>query len=166
MSLIGAAIDGLQATPLSRLIRESDWLFPSIECVHVIAFVAVVGSISVVDLRLMGLASKTRSINDVIGQLLPITWIAFAAAFVGGVLLFVSKPVTYTQNFFFLGKMALLLLAAANMGVFHAFVHKSLAGMPAEAPPPLAARASGAISLALWIAIVAFGRWIGFTTLG
>ena len=166
MSLIGAAIDWLQATPLSTTIRESDWLFPSIECVHVIAFVVVVGSISVVDLRLMGLASKTRPAEELIEELLPITWIAFAVAAAAGLLLFCSKPITYTQNFFFLGKMLLLLFAAANMGAFHLFVHRSLAGVPAEAPSPLAARASGAASLALWIAIVAFGRWIGFTTLG
>ena len=156
----------LQATPLSSLIRESDWLFPAIECLHVIAFVTVVGSISVVDLRLMGLASKSRPIGELVDELLPITWTAFAVAACAGLLLFVSKPVTYTQNFFFLGKMALLVLAAANMGVFHAVVQKAIATAPAHAPPPLIARASGAASLALWIAIVAFGRWIGFTTLG
>ena len=166
MSLVGVVIDWLQATPLSGAIRESDWLFPAIECAHVIAFVTVVGSILVVDLRLMGVASKARRIDELIAELLPITWTAFGIAAVAGLLLFVSKPVTYTQNFFFLGKMALLVLAAANMGVFHAFVQKSVAGAPAETPPPLSARASGAASLALWIAIVAFGRWIGFTTLG
>ena len=165
MSLIGAAIDWLQATPLSTTIRESDWLFPSIECVHVIAFVVVVGTISVVDLRLMGAASKTRRADELIEELLPVTWIAFAVAAVAGLLLFASKPVTYTQNFFFLGKMLLLVLAAANMGAFHLFVHTSLAAAPVG-PPPLAARVSGAISLALWITIIAFGRWIGFTTLG
>ncbi len=166
MSAVGEVINWLQATPLSTTIRESDWLFPAIECVHVIAFVTVVGSISVVDLRLMGLASKGRRIDETIESLLPVTWIAFAVAAVAGLLLFASKPVTYTQNFFFVSKMLLLLLAAANMGGFHLFVHRRLVGAPAEAPSPLAARASGAASLALWIAIVAFGRWIGFTTLG
>jgi len=165
MSMIGGAIDWLQATPLSTTIRESDLLFPTIECVHVIAFVVVVGTISVVDLRLMGLASKTRPADELIEELLPITWIAFAVAAAAGLLLFCSKPITYTQNFFFLGKMLLLVLAAANMGVFHLVVQKSLATAPIG-PPPLTARASGAISLALWITIVAFGRWIGFTTLG
>ena len=166
MSVLGETINWLQTTQLSTTIRESDWLFPAIECVHVIAFVIVVGSISVVDLRLMGLASKGRRIDETIEALLPITWIAFAVAAVAGLLLFVSKPITYTQNFFFLGKMLLLLLAAANMGVFHLFVQRHVVGAPAEAPSPLAVRASGAASLALWIAIVAFGRWIGFTTLG
>ncbi len=166
MSALSAAIEWLQATPLSSLIRESDLLFPCIECVHVIAFLIVVGSISVVDLRLIGLASKDRPIETLIQQLLPVTWAAFAVAAGAGLLLFVSKPITYTQNFFFLGKMLLLLAAAANMGVFHVFVHKAIVGAPAHAPPPLSARASGAVSLALWVAIVAFGRWIGFTTLG
>jgi hypothetical protein len=165
MSLIATLIDWLQTTPLSTAIRESDLLFPIIECVHVIAFVTVLGAIAVVDLRLMGLMSKDRRIGELTEELLPITWIAFAITLVAGLLLFVSKPMTYTHNFFFLGKMVLLLLAAANMGVFHLFVQGRLADQQ-EGPPPWAARASGAASLALWITIVAFGRWIGFTTLG
>ena len=164
MSAVGEVINWLQTTQLSTTIRESDWLFPAIECVHVIAFVTVVGSISVVDLRLMGLASKGRRIDETIESLLPITWIAFAIAAVAGLLLFVSKPITYTQNFFFLGKMLLLAAAGANMLIFHRFVEHRAAGQTVGSTPPLAARASGLASLALWIAIVAFGRWIGFTT--
>lgn len=157
-------INWLQATPISVTIRESDWVFPSIECVHVIAFVLVVGSIFVVDLRLADLASRNRRADDLIEQLLPITWWSFLVAVIAGTLLFVGKPVTYTHNFFFLGKMVLILLAGANMAAFHLLAHKSLVGRPAEAPTPTLARASGLLSLGLWIAVVAFGRWIGFTT--
>jgi hypothetical protein len=164
MSLLAPAIMWLQHTPLSTTIRESDWVFPSIECVHVIAFVIVVGSIAVVDLRLVGFASRDRRIDELTSELLPITWIAFAVAAAAGLLLFIAKPLTYTQNFFFLGKMLLLAAAGANMLVFHRFVEPAVTGQTAGARPPFAARASGLVSLALWIATVAFGRWIGFTT--
>jgi hypothetical protein len=154
----------LQATPLSTAIRESDWIFPTIESVHVIAFVLVVGSIAVVDLRLIGVASRRRSAEELLRELLPLTWSAFAVAFVAGALLFISKPITYTQSFFFLGKMVLILLAGLNMAVFQIFIHKTLIGRAAGAPAPFAARISGGLSLALWTLVVAFGRWIGFTT--
>lgn len=157
-------INWLQATPLSVTIRESDWVFPTIESAHVIAFVIVVGSIAVVDLRLVGVASRGRRADELIAELLPITWVAFAFALAAGVLLFVGKPVTYTHSFFFLGKMVLILLAGLNMLAFHLIVHRRLIGQDGDQPPPLAARASGFLSLALWIAVVAFGRWIGFTT--
>ena len=157
-------INWLQDTPLSVTIRESDWVFPTIESIHVAAFVIVVGSISIVDLRLMGLASRGRSANELIRELLPITWSAFAVALVAGSLLFIGKPLTYTASFFFLGKMVLLALAGANMAVFHLFVHPRLPGTEDHPATPLAARASGFVSLALWVGVVAFGRWIGFTT--
>jgi len=157
-------INWLQDTPLSVTIRESDWVFPTIESIHVAAFVVVVGSISIVDLRLLGLASRSRNADELIRELLPITWSAFAIAALAGALLFIGKPLTYTASFFFLGKMVLLLLAGLNMGVFHLFVHPRLDGPADRVATPLAARASGFVSLALWVGVVAFGRWIGFTT--
>ncbi len=156
----------LRETPLSSMIRESDWIFPAIESAHVIAFVVVVGSIAVVDLRLMGLASRNRRADELTAELLPLTWSAFVVAALAGLLLFISKPVTYTTNGFFLGKMLLLLLAGLNMAAFHLFVHRRLIGVPAGAPEPVGARISGGLSLALWIGVIACGRWIGFTTVG
>jgi hypothetical protein len=160
------AMIGLRETPLSTAIRESDWIFPSIESAHVIAFVVVVGSIAVVDLRLVGLASRGRRADQLTRELLPLTWAAFVLAAAAGLLLFIAKPVTYTSNGFFLSKMVLLLLAGLNMAAFHLFVHGRLIGVPAGAPEPVGARICGWLSLALWIGIVACGRWIGFTTVG
>ena len=161
-----AAIDWLQATPISTTIRESDWVFPAIECVHVIAFVLVVGSIFVVDLRLVGLASRRRRVTELAAEILPLTWCAFAVAASAGLLLFIAKPVTYTANAFFLSKLVLLALAGVNMVVFQGLVHRRLVGIDAGAAEPFAAKVSGALSLALWIGVIACGRMIGFTLLG
>ena len=163
---VQTAASWLQATAISTTIRESDWVFPAVESVHVIAFVIVVGSIFVVDLRLLGLASRRRGAAELTGQLLPITWSAFAVAAIAGVLLFIAKPVAYTANAFFLSKLVLLALAGVNMAIFHLFTHERLAGLPPGGREPAAAKLSGFASLALWIGIVACGRWIGFTTLG
>ncbi len=159
------AIAWLQATPLSTGIRESDWVFPSIECVHVIAFAVALGAIFVVDLRLVGLASRRRRAEDLTGQLLPLTWGAFVVATIAGLLLFTGKPETYTSNAFFLSKLVLLALAGLNMAAFHLFVQKPLASVPDGGREPATARISGFLSLALWTGVVVCGRWIGFTTL-
>jgi hypothetical protein len=163
---VADAVTWLQATQISTAIRESDWIFPTIESVHVIAFVVVVGSIAVVDFRLLGVASRTRRADELTAELLPLTWGAFALAAAAGLLLFVAKPVTYTGSGFFLSKMVLLALAGVNMAAFHLFVHKQLVGLPPGASEPIWARLSGFLSLALWITIVACGRMIGFTTVG
>jgi hypothetical protein len=142
-------------------LTDSVSAFPAIESLHVIAITLVVGSIMIVDLRLVGLASRERDPRDLIRSILPITWIAFALAAVTGSLLFAANPISYVANFYFLGKIVLLLIAGLNMIAFHLVAHRHLDRAGALLP-----KASGGASLALWVAIVAFGRWIGFTPAG
>jgi hypothetical protein len=153
----------LQDASFPTNIRESDWLFPSIETVHVLALVLVVGSILMVDLRLLGIANRGRSVRSITAERLPLTWSAFAVAAIAGSLLFSSKAVTYYDDLPFRLKMVCLALAGLNMAWFHAFTFRRVAEWDRGAPPP-AARIAGAISLILWVTIVGAGRWVGFTT--
>jgi hypothetical protein len=153
----------LQSTAIATAIRENELLFPWIETVHVIAIVLVVGSISIVDLRLLGWASRDRPAHQLMREILPLTWGAFAVAAIAGTLLFSSKAVLYAHNVFFQGKMILMALAGINMLTFHALGGRDVARWGNSAKTPLPARIAASMSLLLWIAIVAFGRWIGFT---
>jgi len=150
----------LQNTPIAMAIAENDLLFPWIESVHVLAIVLVVGTICVVDLRLLGFASTNRSMQRVMTDVLPVTWTAFAVAAITGSLLFSSRAIDYAHNFFFLGKMSLLALAAANMTTFHGFGARNIAQWSALQTTPMAAKIAGGISLLIWTAVIVFGRWI------
>ncbi len=147
----------LSESPLSIALTDSEWAFPAIESAHVIALTLVVGSIAVVDLRLLGLAARDRDPHHLIRAVLPLTWVAFAFAVATGVLMVVANPISYFANTAFLVKLGLLALAGVNMALFHVFAHKHLAS------DGLAPRLSGAASLTLWVAIVSAGRWIGFS---
>jgi hypothetical protein len=160
---LDAALKWLEATSLATEIRENEMLFPWVESVHVLAITLVVGSISIVDLRLIGLASLDRPIGKLTRDVLPCTWAAFAFAALTGGLLFSAKATGYAGNFFFRGKLVLLALAGLNVVVFQAFLARDIERWSAMAKPPVAARVAGGLSLLLWIAVVAFGRWIGFT---
>ena len=65
----------LEATALATEIRENELLFPSVESFHVLAITAVVGLISIVDLRLLGFASMDRAADRLTRDVLPLTWI-------------------------------------------------------------------------------------------
>ena len=161
---VDAILRWLQGMPIAQAIAEGDTLFPWIECIHVLAITLVVGSIAIVDLRLIGFASRDHAVTRLTKDVLPLTWIAFLVAAVTGGLLFISKAMTYGHNFFFLGKMILLVLAGINMVIFHSLISRDIerwGGTPHTTPMP--AKVAGACSLCLWIAVVAFGRWIGFT---
>jgi hypothetical protein len=157
------ALTQLQNLGFATQIRESDWLFPTIETVHVFALVLLVGTIMTVDLRLLGLANKERPFSQVAAEMLPWTWIAFGVAALAGVLMFSSKALTYYGNIPFRVKMLCLLLAGINMAMFHRLGTRHLKIWD-HGPPPRGARFAGGASLLLWMIIVAAGRWIGFTT--
>jgi hypothetical protein len=148
---------------LADNIRENDNLFPFIESVHVISICLVVGSIFVVDLRLLGLASINRSVSRVSGGILPLTWCAFAVAVASGSLLFISNATKYLANGFFVSKMLLICAAGLNMAIFHAISAKGQPLWDNKTVPPVPARLAGGLSILLWISVVACGRWIGFT---
>lgn len=147
---------------LATSIREVDVLFPALESLHVIAVTLVVGTIAVVDLRLLGIASHRRSASRLIHELLPFTWGAFAVALVTGSLMFTSKSIDYAANTAFLWKLVMLFLAGLNMTIFHLGAHRRIASWDSAPSPPSAARMAGLVSLILWTATIVLGRWIGF----
>jgi hypothetical protein len=157
------ALEWLQSSALARAISEDEILFPWIESVHVLAIVLVVGTIAIVDLRLIGVASLNRAADRLMREILPLTWGAFVVAAITGSLMFSSNARTYAHNFFFQGKVALLALAGLNMGLFHFVGANDIQRWGATRQTPLAAKAASAASLVIWAAVVAFGRWIGFT---
>ncbi|MBV9510486.1 MAG: hypothetical protein JO303_09430 [Caulobacteraceae bacterium] len=151
-------LSALQDTPVAQAVADSAWIFPTTESIHVAAITLVVGAVALVDLRLIGVASTGRSVRELETQYLPITWAAFAVGAITGAVMFLAKPTSYAHNPFFLAKLVLLGLAAVNMLVFHFVVEpRQTAGRGGQA-----ARVSGAVSLAIWIGVIAVGRWIGF----
>ena len=98
----------LNDLPVSVAIREGDNLFPWIESLHVLSIVTVLGTIAIVDLRLIGLPSHKRSARELIKELLPITWFAFVFAVIFGALLFLSNAVVYGHNSAFQWKMMVM----------------------------------------------------------
>jgi hypothetical protein len=141
-----------------------EWLFPIVETLHVISLAMVFGSIVMVDLRLVGATSRDSAVSRLSSEVLPYTWGAFICAVVTGTLLFVSKAHVYFYNLQFQLKFLCMVLAGVNMAVFHFGTYRHVLEWDERHPPPRPARLAGALSIALWIGVIFFGRWIGFTT--
>jgi hypothetical protein len=142
----------------------SGWLFPWIETVHVLAVAVVFGSVLTVDLRLLGLSSRSTTVSGLAREVLPFTWAAFVVAAISGTLLFISKAPVYFGTVQFQVKFLLMALAGLNMLVFHFGPYRRVADWDLRLPPPPQARLAGLLSLALWVGVVFMGRWIGFVT--
>lgn len=157
----------LEHSALAGAVRGEhgwEWLFPIIETLHVMGLALLFGSILMLDLRLMGLSSRHTPIVRLMSEVLPYTWTAFAAAAVTGSLLFISRAALYLANAQFELKLLCIILAGINMAVFHFGIYRRAEQWDDGSRPPAAARTAGALSIALWLGVILFGRWTGFTT--
>lgn len=154
--------ESLEYSSLGTSIAESLWAFPAIETVHVIALITVVGTIAVMDLRLLGLTSRNVPVTQLTRDTLPWTWGGFILAAISGGLLFVSNAPGYVGNSYFLWKLCVIALAGLNMLFFHFGTYRTVGGWDLG-DPPRAAKVAGLLSLVFWIVVVFLGRAIGFT---
>lgn len=150
----------LGGLPVSMHIGET-WWFPLLESIHVVASTFVVGTILMVDLRLLGLAARHHPISRITKEALPWTRSAFALSVVAGLGMFITQPARYADNRAFQIKLVLLVLAGINMAVFHLRTLRGIAQWDREPVVPVAARFAGACSVLLWVGILLAGRWIG-----
>ena len=161
------ALNTMADWPISAAMRGetpgTEWLFPIVETLHVMALSIVFGSIAMVDLRLLGISSRDSEVSQLVGEVLPWTWSAWGVAALCGTLMFLAKAETYLGNLQFRLKLLCMALAAVNMLVFHFGAYRQV-GRWNVGDPPSSAKLAGALSLSLWTGVVFFGRWVGFTT--
>ena len=163
MQSITAFLKWLEASPWAVFIHKTPWAFTTIEVAHVFAVSMVVGTIAIVDLRLLGLASTKRPFAELSRKVLPFTWAAFALAVIAGLLLFISRATEYFVNPVFWIKMSLIVVAGINMMIFEFITVRDVQKWNLDPTPPPPARLAGGISIASWVLVVVFGRLIAFT---
>ncbi len=162
MHLIVAICLWLEQTRLGTSIRESLWLFPIIETIHIFGIISLVGSTSILDLRLMGLTFRDEPVSKLAKRFLPWAWAGFLIQVTTGLLLFSSEATKMYGNIGFDIKMLLIAVAGINAIVFHSIAYQSVGKWDNDPVAPLGARVAGLLSILLWFGIVAAGRWIAY----
>ena len=138
------------------VVRESIWMFPVIEAVHLLGLCMLGGAVLLVDLRMLGLTMRNQSVATLAMNMRP--WLLGSIVVLAstGVLLFLSEAVKCFYNQSFWVKMITLPVALLfTFTVRSKFVHKE----EASATVKLVAIAS----MSLWFTVAAAGRWIGFS---
>lgn len=154
-------LGALEASGLGRAMREWLWLYPAVEIVHIVGIALLFGSIAVLDLRLLGV-SRGVSAKRLAAHVLPWTIGAFVLIVPSGLAMFTAHAADFIASGVFALKMGLILLAAVNAAVFHMGVFRTVGSWDSEAAPPAAARAAAAVSLSLWVAVIACGRLLAY----
>jgi hypothetical protein len=163
---VASVLQSAESSALASWIRESLYAFPIIESCHVIGLTLVFGTIAILDLRLLGLASTGRPFTVVKHDIMKWTWLAFAVTVTTGTLMFITNAAVYFDNVQFRTKMAVIALSGVNMLAFEATAGRTAHRWDNDQSAPFAGKLAGALSLLLWISVIFLGRWVGFTATG
>jgi hypothetical protein len=144
------------------MIRESNNAFPIIESIHVLSITLLIGTIAILDLRMLGLVLRSIPVTRVARGVLPLTWSGFSVSFVTGFLLFWSEAAKNYFNPAFRIKLILLMLAGLNPLIFHTTIYRRVHQWEQMHVSPWRARAAAIASLTLWSGVIVAGRAIAY----
>lgn len=151
----------LEATAPAMAMRQSLWLYPIVEILHIIGFVVLVGSAAMFDLRLLGL-SRQLPVTGMERHLLPWARASLLVILPTGGLMFIAHATEFAGNPAFRLKLLFLVLAGLNAAIFHLRPFREVAGWDREAPAPLPARLAAFLSLGLRTGVIACGRLLAY----
>lgn len=151
----------LAGTAWSIALHESLYVYPLVETTHVLSLMLFVGTVSVVDLRLLGWLFREVPVSELTRRILPFSLAGFAISATTGLLLFYAIPVRTYLSIFFRIKVMLLLAAGVNVALFHRHTAGG-AAWDAEPRPPLRARVAALVSLIAWAGVIVMGRMIAY----
>ncbi|HUF20851.1 MAG TPA: DUF6644 family protein [Burkholderiales bacterium] len=154
-------IERLQEIGIAAAMRDSLWLYPFVEILHILGFVVLVGSVVMFDLRLLGVSSRIP-VRMLAGHLLPWSLGSLIVVLPAGLLLFLTDAAAIISNPAFTLKILLLFVVAGNALAFHLGPFRTVVTWDVHTPAPHAARFHATLSLLLWISIIACGRSIAY----
>jgi len=138
-------------------LNNNEWSFPLMECIHIAMFAMSIGTIALVDFRLLGLLFKDRSPADLLKSTGMWTLTGLVLVIFTGMIIFTTDPLSYWYNYSFRYKMIALLIAI----LYNYTIHRKVAMSPNSSTA--ANLAVGGFSLLLWISIVFAGIFYAFT---
>jgi hypothetical protein len=154
--------DRLSASALSQAIQSTDWVIPTVQTVHILAVAAVMTSILMFNLRLIGVRARTESIVAVATRYIPVVWYGLPVLLGTGAILIIAEPARALQNPVFILKMTLVLLAASLTLISQIPLRRDQGFWEASISRRRLALLVACLSLPIWVAIVFAGRWIAY----
>ena len=144
----------LQSNAIADLLNNTEWGFAVAECFHIVFFGMAIGTIMIVDLRLLGLAFPRTTSAKLLQDTWVYTLIGLAVTVLAGMALFLSDPRMYYLSQWFRFKATALLVAI----LYNYTVHYTVASSSSSTGVCVVV---GAISVLLWVSVVTGGLFVG-----
>jgi len=153
--------DWIARTAASNFIKDTTWVIPTVQSIHILAIAALLASMAMLDLRLAGFIGRQQSTRELARRFLPVLWWALPVLLATGILMITGEPARELLNRLFwikMGALACALLLTIPMQRLAADAR--LAELPRARRNVL--RSIACVSLLLWMVIVFCGRWIAY----
>src|SRR5579872_3579369 len=154
----------IENSPLGAGVRDSVWIFPVIESIHILAIVLLAFTAAMIDLRLLGAGFlRRRPVAEVASQLTPWMWRAITLLIVTGIALFASEAASkcYESKAFYV-KLALIAIAVVNAAISGAAIKHHAVQWDQTSSAPPQAKVMALLSLVAWAGVVFAGRGIAY----
>ncbi len=152
----------IERTPLSQAIQVTSWSVPAVQTVHILAIAAVMASVFMLNLRLLGIVGTDRPLAEVSARIRPVIWWTLPILLLSGAILIVGEPVRSLENWVFQLKMTLLVAVIIITLAYQAPLNKDSNFWDATSGRRGAIKLIAIVSLTLWVGIVCAGRWIAY----
>jgi len=148
-------MESLNGSFMANAMNGPEWAFPVVQSLHFAGFALLIGTIAIVDLRLLGFGMRRQSASELASDLAPWTLVGLAMMLITGPLMFSADALIYYVNPSFRLKMEFLAIAIVYNFTIHRWASKA-------GTPPAAGKLVAVFSLALWTTVLACGRMIAF----
>jgi hypothetical protein len=154
-----AFLEWLQTTRFATFVAETLWAYPMFETMHTIGMALLVGSLGLIDLRILGYKRELPIVGTL--ELLPLAWLGFTLNLISGLALFTSDAVYFWSSITFKVKLALICLGGINAFILSQSVFRE-ARTVGVAVPGAPVKLVAASSLAFWVCAIVAGRLIAY----
>ena len=159
--MLEGLVTKLADTPWSIGLHESLYMYAITESAHVMSIMLFVGTIAMVDLRLLGISYTKVPVSQMLSKMLPWTVAGFVLLVITGAMLFLAIPIRTYHSLWFRLKCLMILIAAVNIAIFTFRVERDKATWDLGAVPRKS-KICAVISLGAWGCVIVFGRLIAY----
>lgn len=139
--------EALEQMSWVKTFSTTGWMYASVSVIHYLTLFWFIGSMAVVDLRVMGVAAKKRNLMELSSQIFPWAWTGFVLAIISGFLMFTADAGDWAPDPVFHVKLGMIVLSV----VFAIIVQRGAPKWGSLPEIPMSAKVIAAIGLALWI---------------
>lgn len=153
--------DDIAASSISNTVQNALWVVPASQSVHILGVSLLFTSAMMINLRLLGIGARGRSVSSLVETLAPWMWRALLVCFVTGTIQTIAEPVRQFITPIYWWKLLLIVtMALLTVWLFRTVRHNSALWDSVERPP--VARVFAVVSSLAWITVIVFGRFIAY----